>query len=446
MAFDKVIDSAKLDAGMTATANAIRAKTGGTSPIAWDSADGFRGAVEAINTEGGVELPELNEPAEPGEVFSGKEYIDGSGQKKTGSFTIDDELTEQDSLISQIANALKNKAAGSLISLPELANPAAPTDMVAGKELYDDEGNLVTGTLHEVGSSAAFSTTEHEVGGTVGGDTFNVAGVYSNLNVDGIIVRSGSRLGVKNVPTSLLGDAMPEQVAKGAKFTSAAGYLAEGTYEPPVGGNLPALDNPASASDLALDKQLIDANGNVVTGTLAESEVGTKVMAGDDIVLVGTSGDTVFSIGGVYGKRYIDDDSFHGFICRPGTNFYIRNAQTSLFGNATGEYVAKGKTFTSEAGLLAEGELEEIEAGKIMSAKEDITVNRNSDGTIAIYAKTNFDLPGAIVRSGAYLRITVPISVFDGIFGGTDDVTIDGETLVFSDVSTASIDGETLIV
>lgn len=109
MAFDKVIDSTKLEAGMTATANAIRAKTGGTSPIAWDDETGFKTAVEVISNGGGVELPELNEPAEPEEVFLGREYIDSDGQKKTGEFTIDDELIEQDLLIFQIQTALNNK-------------------------------------------------------------------------------------------------------------------------------------------------------------------------------------------------------------------------------------------------------------------------------------------------------------------------------------------------
>lgn len=48
MAFDKVVDSAKLDTAMTYTANRIRSKTGGTDQIAWDSAKGFGDAVDAI--------------------------------------------------------------------------------------------------------------------------------------------------------------------------------------------------------------------------------------------------------------------------------------------------------------------------------------------------------------------------------------------------------------
>ena len=53
MAFDKVVDSAALDAAMTYTANCIRDKTGGTDQIAWDSAKGFGDAVDAISSGGG---------------------------------------------------------------------------------------------------------------------------------------------------------------------------------------------------------------------------------------------------------------------------------------------------------------------------------------------------------------------------------------------------------
>lgn len=54
MAYDKVVDSAALDAAMTYTVNRIRNKTGGTDQIAWDSAKGFGDAVDAI-TGGGAD-------------------------------------------------------------------------------------------------------------------------------------------------------------------------------------------------------------------------------------------------------------------------------------------------------------------------------------------------------------------------------------------------------
>lgn len=48
MAYDKLIDSAKLDAAMNATADAIRAKTGNTADIPWDESTGFSSAISAI--------------------------------------------------------------------------------------------------------------------------------------------------------------------------------------------------------------------------------------------------------------------------------------------------------------------------------------------------------------------------------------------------------------
>lgn len=51
MALDKVVDSVSLDAGMTAVADAIRAKAGTIEPLAWP--DGFAAAISGIETGGG---------------------------------------------------------------------------------------------------------------------------------------------------------------------------------------------------------------------------------------------------------------------------------------------------------------------------------------------------------------------------------------------------------
>lgn len=65
MAFDKVIDSTQLDAAMSYTANRVRAKTGDTNQIAWDSTKGFGDAVDAITS--GSSAPE----SDPREVYQG---------------------------------------------------------------------------------------------------------------------------------------------------------------------------------------------------------------------------------------------------------------------------------------------------------------------------------------------------------------------------------------
>ena len=65
MAYDKVVDSAALDAALTYTANRIRNKTGNTNQIIWDSAKGFGDAVDAIT--GGSSAPQ----SDPREVYGG---------------------------------------------------------------------------------------------------------------------------------------------------------------------------------------------------------------------------------------------------------------------------------------------------------------------------------------------------------------------------------------
>lgn len=56
MAFDTVIDKTQLETAMTATADAIREKTGSTAECTWDTSAGFASLIAAIES-GGVELP-----------------------------------------------------------------------------------------------------------------------------------------------------------------------------------------------------------------------------------------------------------------------------------------------------------------------------------------------------------------------------------------------------
>jgi hypothetical protein len=49
MPYDKIVDSAKLDGALTATADTIRGKTGGTAKIAWNETTGFSAAITTQN-------------------------------------------------------------------------------------------------------------------------------------------------------------------------------------------------------------------------------------------------------------------------------------------------------------------------------------------------------------------------------------------------------------
>lgn len=70
MPYDKLIDSAQLDGAITATADAIRTKTGATDKIAWNESSGFASAIAAIASGkqiamGSFELGEYDETRYP---------------------------------------------------------------------------------------------------------------------------------------------------------------------------------------------------------------------------------------------------------------------------------------------------------------------------------------------------------------------------------------------
>lgn len=91
MAYDKVVNSAALDAAMTATADAIRVKSGDDDAIAWDSSTGFADAIEAIPSDGSaitdgivvtardadgyaIEVDFYGSVLEPNQFFGGSDY------------------------------------------------------------------------------------------------------------------------------------------------------------------------------------------------------------------------------------------------------------------------------------------------------------------------------------------------------------------------------------
>lgn len=110
--------------------------------------------------------------------------------------------------------------------------------------------------------------------------------------------------------------------------------------EDEAGVELPELTNPAAASDIVEGKQAIDADGNVVEGTIQDNTLLILKMVPESIdggtfyaVTNGVSGDVV-----VRKKRSI--------------SLY---ADASAFGEAGTDQVLAGKTFTSKNGLKLTG-------------------------------------------------------------------------------------------
>lgn len=82
------LELVKLDsATLPGIADAIRAKTGGTALLLPSE---MAAAIAGIPTGGS--LPALTKPAAESDVLAGKEYIDGNGNKKTGTLVVADSL------------------------------------------------------------------------------------------------------------------------------------------------------------------------------------------------------------------------------------------------------------------------------------------------------------------------------------------------------------------
>lgn len=119
-----------------------------------------------------------------------------------------------------------------------------------------------------------------------------------------------------------------------------------GSYVGTGGTVLPTLTAPGAAGDLANGKQLIDANGNIVTGTVKDSRAWYGTYSAEPEIY--TSGE----------YKYVM------FKTKPSEPTMVRDtvelcASVSKFGDATAGDVVKGKTFTSKDGLKVTGTIEE---------------------------------------------------------------------------------------
>lgn len=152
-------------------------------------------------------------------------------------------------------------------------------------------------------------------------------------------------------PFTDFGDANPEDVSKGKTFTSASGFTVEGTHECDPGVVLPELTNPASASDIVQDMEVIGADGQKVTGTMPitsaievtaiDSDWGGTIVD-DKLALLAKVNNA---------ERQCLEANSAVVAYLPATN----TAVMAKFGDATAADVVAGKTFTSASGFKVPG-------------------------------------------------------------------------------------------
>lgn len=144
-----------------------------------------------------------------------------------------------------------------------------------------------------------------------------------------------------------------------------------------TGTQLPTLTNPGTAKDLVVGKQLINSDGEIVTGTIQEYPTGNFVLS-DGTINQGSMGDStpIISIRATIPYDLLGRQGKQGIVSTPATNF----------GNATAADVAAGKTFTSEAGVKVSG------TGQFFKILASEITGSGSNQIRATYAGTGFPI------------------------------------------------------
>lgn len=296
---------------------------------------------------------------------------------------------------------------------------ATAEDIARGKTAYV-QGEKVTGTLYEYVKGKKL-----EMWVSAGGSQYLIVNKRGNIcismphELNDEILRIGCTIELGADP-SLFGDAVAADVAKGKTMTSAAGLKVVGTNT----NDADTSDATATAADIAAGKTAY-VQGAKVTGKL------TEYLAGETLSYY-TSGDEEITI-----KRDSDSDNIsikiHCFdddkIMRH--NSYIKlGADAILFGNATAADVAKGKTFTSAAGVNVTGTAEpaesnnNVEAYAVTDTSPSVNFKR-TDGAIKIWGY------GTMTSSGGWGQQTTSLVAFEGdkyhkgaIYGGPSSTSL----------------------
>lgn len=166
---------------------------------------------------------------------------------------------------------------------------------------------------------------------------------------------------------------------------SAGTYVTGDIKVDALSGGLPTLTNPGSASDLAEGTELIDADGNVVTGTVPVAKTLSFPQDGTEPIylIAGASGSCTIVI----------SDQNKEVLFRPtgawsGTvGVTIPQSEMRKFGDAAPEDVVAGKTFTSASGVKVTG----TASGGGDTTKEDGLITR----TLTEYSNDRITTVGA---------------------------------------------------
>lgn len=220
--------------------------------------------VNALPEAGGADTSDATATAN--EIFAGETAYTADG-KVTGTFTIEEELTEQNDLISQITALVATKANPPGTDTSDATATAG--DILSGKTAYVD-GEKITGTI----------TTKTSSNLTASGATVTVpAGYYASQATKSVATVTQATPSVSVSSNGLIT----------ASVTQTAGYVSAGTKS----GTKQLTTKAATTYTPSTSNQTI-ASGTYLTGT--------QTIKGDANLVAGNikSGTSIFGVVGTY--------------------------------------------------------------------------------------------------------------------------------------------------
>lgn len=234
--------------------------------------------------------------------------------------------------------------AGGGTTLPTLTEPGTENDLLAGKQLIDQNGNIVTGQIQSLSYQSYTPTTTEQI-------------IGPNVYLAGAQMIQGD------------GNLIPENIKDGVRI-----FGVRGTYG---GSSLPSLSSPASAADVRNGKQFINSNGEAVTGTMPTKSSQTYTP--------GRYSQTIASGQYLTGSQTILGD----------TNLISSNIRSgvSIFG-VSGSYSGEGQAGYVWSGR-ASGSLLNISTGSVTSISQIVLTYAGLGGTV------NQDIIGMVWNFGS---------------------------------------------